>query len=110
MARNTSRSANVISAATIWARLRSILDPSNSKDVKPTDPVGDHIKGGPKAVRAFANVLNNSTEFSGDGLSLEPGNMANVIVIGDITAVIIINYESRGRRVWAAAFNDFRHS
>jgi hypothetical protein len=98
-AANAAHSSKVISAATIWAQLVHVLDPAGTKGIMPTDPVGDHIKGGPKAVRAFANVLNNAAEFRTDGLDLEPGDMANVAVIGDITAAIIKNYESRGWKV-----------
>lgn len=100
-AANASHSAKVISAAAIWARLVRMLDPAGSKIITPADPVEDHIKGGPQAVRAFANVLNKSPEFSADGLSLVPGDMANVAVIGDIAAAIIKNYESRGWKVTA---------
>src|SRR4051812_8072476 len=100
-AANTPHSAKVISAATIWARLVRVLDPTGTKVITPKDPVEDHIKGGPQAVRAFANVLNNSPQFSADGLSLVPGDMANVATIGDIEVAIIKNYESRGWTVTA---------
>lgn len=91
-----SSATKSIRAQTIWTRLRNILDPSGSRIIRPTDPVGKHIRGGPGAVRAFANVLNTSPPFKRDGLALVPGDMAGVQTIGDIGAKIVGWYQSNG--------------
>jgi hypothetical protein len=83
-----------IKAQTIWSRLRTVLDPSGTKTITPSDPAGKHIRGGAAAVRAFSNVLNNSPQFQKDGLALIAGSFAQISTIGDIGVKIIQWYQS----------------
>jgi hypothetical protein len=86
--------AKVIRAETIWDRLRSILGASVTSD----SSTGDHI-GDEQAVRAFADLLNKSALFRGDGLALEPGNLAGCKTIGCIATAIISWYQRNGWQV-----------
>ena len=83
-----------ISAEEIFRRFIAILGVA---DIDLEAPVGDFIPPGtPQAVRAFANVLNNSADFSPDDLNLVPGDMANISKIGQVGAAIIRRYQKNG--------------
>jgi hypothetical protein len=79
MARRTIR------AQTIMTLLKQVVDPSDNRTVVWDAP----IRGGAAVVRALYRKLNNSREFSGYGLSLTPGDLANASSLGDVGGVII---------------------
>lgn len=94
-----SLGSRVIRAQTVWSRLRTVLDPTGARLIRPGDAVGLHIRGGRPAVRAFANVLNESRQFKPDRLALTPAAFASVATIGDIGAKIILWYQTNGWEV-----------
>ena len=95
----TSKSDKVIRAQTIWSRLRTLLDPSGRRQIDPDDKYGKHIRGGADALAAFANVLNKHPPFESDGLALVPGDLRDVVTIGDIGAAIVTWYRDNGWKV-----------
>lgn len=92
-----AKATRVISAQTIMSTLRHVIDPTDSRTIIWSAPVGKYIRGGPAAVRAFFGPLNRA--FRGFNLALKPGNLANVETISDVGAVIIEWFQRNGYRV-----------
>lgn len=95
--RAASAQARTISVAAIIAILRQLLDPHGIYPVVLKNPIGDYIRGGAAARRAFFAVANRA--FQDYGLNLKPGNLANVKTVQDLVDVIADGLRRRGYQV-----------
>lgn len=84
--RAASAQLRVISVAAIIAILRQLLDPHGIYPVVLKNPIGDYIRGGAAARRAFFAVANRA--FQDYRLNLKPGDLANVKTVQDLVDVI----------------------
>lgn len=75
----------------------AILDPHGIYPVVLKNPIGDYIRGGAAARRAFFAVANRA--FQDYGLNLKPGNLANVKTVQDLVDVIADGLRRRGYQV-----------
>jgi hypothetical protein len=60
-------------------------------------PIGNYIRGGPAAVRAFFAPLNRA--FKSFGLNLKPGDLANVKTVQDVVDVIADGFRRHGYQI-----------
>ncbi len=95
--RAASAQTRVISKHVILSILRQLLDPKGMRPVVLDAPIGNYIKGGPAAVRAFFAVLNRA--FKSFGLNLKPGDLANVETVQDVVDVIADGFRRHGYQV-----------
>ena len=94
-----AKTPKVIRAQTIMSLFRSVLDPNGTRHIDFDAPITKYVMGGAGAVRSFANRLNKSPQFKGYGLSLVPGDMADVATVEDVGAVIIAWFQQNNWRV-----------
>jgi hypothetical protein len=95
--RTASAQPRSISTVAIIAILRQLLDPHGIYPVELNRPIGDYIRGGVAARRAFFAVANRA--FQDYGLNLKPGNLANVRTVQDLVDVIADGLRRRGYQV-----------
>src|SRR5512144_645520 len=95
--RAASAQARTINQAAIIAILRQLLDPHGIYPFVLKNPIGDYIRGGAAARRAFFAVANRA--FQDYGLNLKPGNLANVKTVQDLVDVIADGLRRRGYQV-----------
>lgn len=95
--RDASRQQRVFSVIAIIAILRQLLDPHGIYPVDLKKPIGDYIRGGAAARRAFFAVANRA--FQDYGLNLKPGNLANVGTVQDLVDVIANWFRRHGYQV-----------
>lgn len=89
-----------ITGRTIYRRLCALLRTSYiNLDAPPSDYIKTDDDAGSRGLRAFTQVLNNSTEFRPDGLRLKPGDFADVENMGQLGGVIVDWYRNNGWRV-----------
>jgi hypothetical protein len=81
----------------IIAILRQLLDPHGIYPVDLKKPIGDYIRGGPAARRAFFAVANRA--FQDYRLNLKPGDLANVKTVQDLVDVIANWFRRHGYQV-----------
>ena len=86
-----------ISVAGIIAMLRQVLDPHGIYPVELKKPIGDYIRGGAAARRAFFAVANRA--FQDYGLNLKPGDLANVKTLQGLVDVIAGWFRRHGYQV-----------
>ena len=86
-----------ISVVAIIAILRQLLDPHGIYPVVLKNPIGDYIRGGTAARRAFFAVANRA--FQDYGLNLKPGDLANVKTVQDLVDVIANWFRRHGYQV-----------
>jgi hypothetical protein len=89
----------VVAAQWIMTSLRHVIDPTDSRTILWDAPISKYVRGGTPAVRAFANVLNRSPQFSGYQLGLTPGDLNGVKSVADVGAAIIDWFKGNGYRV-----------
>ncbi len=92
-----SAKGRAISEVAIIAILRQIFDPHGFYPFKLSDDIGDYIKGGAAALRAFFHVANRA--FQDYGLRLKPGDLANVKKVQDLVDVIAAWFRKHGYQV-----------
>jgi hypothetical protein len=88
---------HVISVVAIIAILRQLLDPHGIYPVDLKKPIGDYIRGGAAARRAFFAVANRA--FQDYRLNLKPGDLANVKTVQDLVDVIANWFRRHGHQV-----------
>jgi len=76
-----------ISKGTILSRLAQKWGKPVSS-IKTTDPIGKYVQGGPGVMSAYADELNNSPEFSPDGLNLLTNDTAFVTTVNELITAI----------------------
>ena len=89
--------ARTISVVAIVAILRQLLDPHGIYPVVLEKPIGDYIRGGSAARRAFFAVANRA--FQDYRLNLKPGDLANVRTVQDLVDVIANWFRRHGYQV-----------
>jgi hypothetical protein len=87
----------VISKRTIRSVIRKKLDPRGTRPVKWDAPIGDYIKGGVPAIRAFFGPLNRA--FKAYALNLRPGDLANVKIVEDLVIIVANWFRRHGYQV-----------
>jgi hypothetical protein len=87
--------AKAISAATIFARLRQVLDPAATRVIKPGDSLGDD-QG---FIDALADQINKFGPFKADNLRLEVADVTGVTTVAELLAAIIKRYRANGFEV-----------
>ena len=95
--RAASAQPRVISVVAIIAILRQLLDPHGIYPVDLKKPIGDYIRGGAAARRAFFAVANRA--FQDYRLNLKPGDLANVTTVQDLVDVIANWFRRHGYQV-----------
>ena len=95
--RAASAQPRSISVVAIIAILRQLLDPHGIYPVVLTRPIGDYIRGGAAARRAFFAVANRA--FQDYRLNLKPGDLANLKTVQDLVDVIANWFRRHGYQV-----------
>jgi hypothetical protein len=80
LGKTISRSSILSRLAQKWGKLAATI--------KLTDPISKYVIGGPGVMAAYADELNNSPEFSPDGLNLETNDTSFVTTVGGLVTAI----------------------
>lgn len=86
----------VIRAGTLISLLRSVLDANTHDPIKWDEDIGLYVTGGGGALAAFAQRLNGSPQFSGYGLALSAGDLAQVKTMRGLVNAIGAWFEGDG--------------
>jgi hypothetical protein len=95
--KTTLRAASAEPPVISKRKIRAIIRQKFDRPVKWDAPIGDYIKGGRPAVRAFFATLNRA--FKAYGLNLKPGDLADVEFVEDLVTVVAGWFTRHGYQV-----------